>query len=803
MSGKQGARAEGAARITQIGGDHVTYAAGAGPAPRATLGLPDAPAVLVGREGPAGELVALLAEGGPAVTVVAGLAGVGKSALAVATAHRAVELGWFGDRVVFLPLRGYAPGGGVGGPDAVQEVLRHLGIRDTDMPESPEGRVALYRARLAAYARGGQRVLVVADDAGSVEQVRDLVPAQGAHRLLVTSRHRLVAPGFEARLLPLDELGEEAAAELLAGAVRRVWPDDPRAGRDPEALAEVARRCGRLPLALTVAGALLAGDPGLAVGELAERLGDARTRLARLEMDAGVRAAFDLSYARLPQDQARLFRLLTVNPGPDCSTVQAGLITAEPPESLRPALAALVRASLLAEEPVGSGRWRMHDLVRLYARERGEERAEEDGREGAVEAFLEGLAGLAKAAEEALGENLPVETGIDLPALARACEWFVAERAVLLAAANLAIKVDRLDTALALTTRPQSYLFLYEYQPDAIAIALRKFSVDQQGAWSRVFADLRLMLAGPLASLEEPAEAASHLAACLAVYREGGDREGEGMVLNLLGRQHLHAKRFEEARRAHEAALEIFRELGLRAREAHVLVDLAGDLEGLGLQCEALVACRRAFALLEEAGDRHRSAMALAVLGRALWRVGLQEESLEVQTRAVDSLMALGHQVRAARALSTLAKSLVEVGRLEEAHARLTVAVNYMAEVGYSAREGVFLLDLATVCLSLGRLVEAKTAWERGCAIFAGTGERAAEAVAWDGLCTTLHWMGDPAGAVKALERTIGLYVEAGDAKREAECRVRIAGLQVEAARASAWWRRLAGRLRATRREPA
>jgi hypothetical protein len=210
--------------------------------------------------------------------VVAGLPGVGKSALATATAHRAAVPELFGDRIVFLSLRGYAPGGGLGGAQAVQEVLGRLGVREGDMPPSPEGRPALYQAELAALARAGQRLLVVADDAAEVAQVRDLVPAGDTHRLLVTSRHRLISPAFPARLIGLGELDADAAAELLAQALLRTWPADPRPAAEPAALAGIARHCGHLPLALTVAGALLAGDPGLPAAELARQLSGARTQ---------------------------------------------------------------------------------------------------------------------------------------------------------------------------------------------------------------------------------------------------------------------------------------------------------------------------------------------------------------------------------------------------------------------------------------------------------------------------------------------------------------------------------------------
>lgn len=797
MAAEQWARAQGDARITQVAGDHVTYAPGAGPAPRALLGLPDAPAALVGRDRPVKELVALLAPGGPPVAVVAGLAGVGKSALAVTTAHRAVELGCFGDRVFFLALRGYAPDGGVSGPRAVQEMLHHLGIRDTDMPASPEGRVALYRARLAAFARAGQRVLIVADDAGSVAQVRDLVPAGDAHRLLVTSRHRLVAPGFAARLLALEELAAEPAAGLVAGALLRAWPDDPRPAREPGALAEVAERCGRLPLALTVAGALLAGDQGLSVGELAGQLADARTRLEALTFDedgvpVGVRAAFDLSYARLPADQARIFRLLTVNPGPDCRTEYAGLLTGEA-EGLRPKLAALVRASLLTEQPVGSGRWRMHDLVRLYARERGEECAEQDGREEAIDAFLGSLRFDTEVAKEVLGVDGRAAAGPGLPSVAQALEWLDTERPLLVAAVGFAVDTGRRDEAAGLAHVLAPYLQLYGHAQESVAVAGHVLEAARRtgnrGEVGAALYDLGLTLL----DAHRPTEAIDRLTEALALLRESADRAGEGKALNMLGAAYRRMHRFEEARKAHEGALEVFRERGILHAEGTALSSLADCLLELGRVDEAVDAYRRSVALMREVGDRHREASGLDFLGGALWRAGHREESLAVREQAVGILRELGRRTREAWVLNGLAGSLLDDGRPEEAAARYQEALALFGEADDPHGAGATLSNLGLLHLRAGRLEEALEAQERAGVLLAGAGDRSAEAVAVRGLADTLALLRRPAEAAEACERAAALFAEAGDTEREAESREAAALLRREPARPGRWWHRLSG----------
>ncbi|MFD3699066.1 tetratricopeptide repeat protein [Streptomyces sp. NPDC058646] len=784
MGVEQRAKAGGQSQITQIAGDQYVYEAGAGPGPEALLGLPDAPAELVGREGPARELVALLADGGAPVAVVSGLAGVGKSALAVATAHRAVELGWFGDRVFFLSLHGYALDGRMSGPQAVQELLGHLGVRDTDLPASPHGQVALYRARLAAFARAGQRVLIVADDAGSVAQVRDLVPAAATHRLLVTSRHRLVAPGFAARVVALDELEAEPAVRLLTGALLRTWPDDPRPAQEPAALEAVAEGCGRLPLALTVAGALLAGDPGLPAGELARRLADARTRLKALTFDGGdggvpigVRAAFGLSYERLPAGQARIFRLLTVNPGPDCSTPYAHLLTGEA-EGLRSQLAALVRASLLTEQPVGSGRWRMHDLVRLYAQERGEERAQEDGREAAVDALLASLVRDTATAQHVLGVGSRPAEGPDLPSVTEALHWLDAERPLLVASVDLAGSAGRPEVAKSLGRLLMPYLQLYGHLDESLTLARRLLHLARETGTREDFGAGLYNLALALVDAHELEEATERVTQALAVFREESLRMGEGKALSLLAGLFEQRRRFEEAGEAYNDALEIFRELKIRHAEGTTLAGLGEVLEKLGRTEEAVAVYREAVAAMGQVNDRHRESSVRESLGDALWKAGHREEALAVRKQALAGVRELGNRKREGWSLNGLGHLLRDDGRPQEAQAHYEAALALFLADGDREGEGGTRHNLAQVHLEAGRLDEALADQERACQLLAGTANPGYEAVTAVGLGTLLERLRRPADAAASWERAAALYASAGNTPKAARCREEAARLR-------------------------
>lgn len=185
--------------VSHIGTQHV-WGPGSGPAPRALASLPPAP-WLTGREERTDELLKALAPGGAgaAVTVVTGLPGVGESALALHAAHRAVGLGHFPGGTLFVHLRGYDPTGPINREQALESLLRALGVRDRDLPATVEEQAGLYQSELARRAEERGPVLIVADDASPLGQLRPLVPAHRSHRLLATSRDALTAPDVRAR----------------------------------------------------------------------------------------------------------------------------------------------------------------------------------------------------------------------------------------------------------------------------------------------------------------------------------------------------------------------------------------------------------------------------------------------------------------------------------------------------------------------------------------------------------------------------------------------------------------------------
>ena len=433
----------------------VTKQAASAPVARAQLPAPVAG--FTGRRGELAEFAGLLdparGTGAVVVSAVAGLAGVGKTALAIQAGHAARAAGWFPGGVLFIDLHGYddAP---VQPGQALDSLLRALGVPGEHIPPGAEDRAGLYRSVLAQVT---DPVLVIADNASSEAQVRLLLPGPGPHRVIITSRHTL--GGLGARLLDVTVLDEQAAVALLDEVVRVARPDDDRISADPESAGRLAGTCDGLPLALRIAGALLAADPALTAADLAGELGDEVRRLEALAYDDGggtsapsVAAAFELSYRQLDAAAALLFRLLPVNPGPDVSTAAAAALAGWPSGEARRVIGRLARAHLV-EPASGAGRWRMHDLLGLYARELSDAEAVADEREQARDRLLGYYLTNARAADD----HLRVLRGAHAPAgfagRDDALAWLDAERPNLVAAVVLAASTGRDQVAVDLPLR--------------------------------------------------------------------------------------------------------------------------------------------------------------------------------------------------------------------------------------------------------------------------------------------------------------------------------------------------------------
>jgi tetratricopeptide (TPR) repeat protein len=742
------------------------------------------------------------------VTAVAGLAGVGKTALAIQAANVARERGWFPGGVLFIDLHGYDDGS-IEPAQALDALLRALGVASERIPPDADARGALYRSVLAQIS---EPVLVVADNAASEAQVRPLLPGGGPHRLIVTSRHTLGA--LDARLVDVAVLDADASVALLDAALRLARPDDGRITDDAESAARVASICAGLPLALQIVAALLKSDPARQVAELAAELAVERVRLELLRYDDGsgvrepsVAAAFEMSYRLLGEATARMFRLLPLNAGPDISTASAAVLLDLPLSNTRNVLADLARSHLLESASTLAGRWRMHDLLRLYARRLSETSAETDAAEQARDRLFRHYVSMTEAAVVHLLAFPGVPMPICFTSRGDALTWLDAERANLVATVRIAFELARYRAAFDLSVVLVEYLSWKKYRNEWMATAIIGLNAARRLGDRRKETGALSNLGLALHGARKFDEAIAAFQAVAGVFRETGDRIHEGAAMHNLGMALEELRRFDEAITAYRQDLAICREVGDRFGEAKTLTNLsiclreAGHVdEGVAASRDAIVICREigarygeglalnalssglasteqadeaitasqdALVLLREAADRHQEGMALVNLANALPKAQRFDEAITAGGSAVAIFRELADRHGEGIALFGLAANLQRVRRLDEAIIVDQDVVQIMRETGDRPREGGALDNLGQALREAERLSEAAAAHQRAIAIFREVGGRAAEGKALRNLGAVLSDSEDLDEAIVAFRSAANIFRETGDRHRE------------------------------------
>jgi tetratricopeptide (TPR) repeat protein len=505
----------------------------------------------------------LLAPSPTAIALVAGTPGVGKTALAVHWAHRVRDQ--FTGGVLFADLHGYdqfpaSP------TQILPTFLRALGLPDNQVPTGQDELETTYRSLLEHHASAAGNVLVLIDNASSSAQVRALLPGSGAHRVLVTSRHRL-SDLDGVRPVNLDVLNIQESLALLAAGDR----SSDRLSREPEAAREIAVLCGYLPLALRITAVLLIDDPAQPVSELASSLRDKKHRLAELQYgdDLAVRAAFDLSYARLSEAERRMFRLLSLATGDQISKWTAMALADLGEREVTKLLAGLCRAHMLQQSEARHW-YQFHDLIRLYASRKSEEEDSPGEVDDAVDRMLmEFYSSVAHAVDD-LSSRSPEEA----ERRQGASTWLRMEHLTLIEAVELAHRTGRHLCAAMLADRFKSYLRNIRRWADAARVLEfgLKSAVERGG--TEYEATLRCDLAVTLGFLDRRQEAIGHLTRALQIARELGDRRFEAVMLMELGRAHQRLGDTAKAGECYRTALEIFTEAGDNVYRANVLLHI-------------------------------------------------------------------------------------------------------------------------------------------------------------------------------------------------------------------------------------
>jgi tetratricopeptide (TPR) repeat protein len=702
------------------------------PAWEAPRQLPAAVACFTGREAELAALTRLLdAEPEPqavVISAVSGMAGVGKTALAVHWAHQVA--GRFPDGQLYVNLRGYDLGQPVTVEDALAGSLRSLGVAGQDVPPDAEERAALYRTLLA-----GKRMLIVLDNAGSADQVRPLLPGTRGCAVVVTSRDTLagLAARDGAARLDLDVLPLREAVGLLQKLIGT------RVDSEPAAAAELAGQCCRLPLALRVAAELAANRPAMSLAALTSELADVRTRLDLLEASGDphsqVRTVFSWSYDHLDTDGARAFRLLSLHPGPDIDPLAAAALTAAPVPQARRALNTLTRAHLI--QTAGQDRYSMHDLLRSYAREQAGAQEASGFRHQALTRLFDYYL---SAAADAMDLVFPAET--------------YRRPRVRAAIAAGSVTGDE-ESARAWLNRERANL---------VAVTVHAAS----HGWPRHATYLA-------ATLYRCLESGSHLTESTTIHRhalqaaqQSGDVAAEAGALNGLGSIAYGTGRFPDAAASYQAALERYRCCGDRAGQGRVLHNLGITERRMRNHQTAASYYHQAIAAFEDANDQQGAAISLSCLADIEMEQGCIEQASGHLQRALQVFREHNDQLRQAEALAKIGDLTGQLGELTQAAAFHEQSLALYRRIDHPTGIAEELRSLGELSLRQGESQQAITQLQEALTGFRRTGYQYGELLALRTLARTRHEAGQQPSACAELEAALRLAADTGNTHQQA-----------------------------------
>jgi DNA-binding SARP family transcriptional activator len=703
------------------GAASAQYASAEQDRPTAPHQLPPATRVFTGRQAEL-ERFWELAEASPqtplpgtvVISAIDGMAGVGKTALALHVAHRLADR--FPDGQLFVDLHGYTEDHA---PRAAGEVLemflRALGVPTQRIPADPEERAGLYRGRLA-----DTRTLIMLDNARSEAQVRPLLPGSASCLVLLTSRRRLRGLD-DAYALSLDVLPSADSIALLHAVAGpgRLAADDP-------VLDEIARLCGNLPLALRIAGSLLRHRPSWTPGHLAGLLRDRAQRVAALsDGERDLPTVFNLSYQNIDDDHRRLFRRLGEVPqGYVDGYAVAALVDTDPRAAAR-LLDGLVDQNLLVEQT--PGRYRLHDLLQLYAHTRAQRDPAEE-RDEALGRLLDFYRYTAQRAEDRVSRyRWQVPAGPapahapEFPTPEAAWEWLRTERSCVEAALRHATEHGDDRRVISLTA--------------GLATLLRT-----DGPWTDAVG--------------------LHKAAAAAALRLG-DQKALAHALTCQGDMHRLTGEHEEAMRELGEAIELFQDLEDRLGQATALT-LRGNVlaSGGGQPDAAMRDLREALELYRELGDLQGQANAHSWLGDVRRLGGDHTGATRDLEQSLRLYRDLGDRRGQAHVLSVLGSARQVAGDLAGATRDLHEALELCRELGDKLAQSYAVGTLGAVRAETGDLVGALRDLEEGTRITEELGDQLALGASLTKLGETRGMAGDYAHALRDVERALGIFRE-------------------------------------------
>lgn len=639
------AQASGQARVYQAGRD-LYVNNGSNPAvpltiiPLSKSGV--ARGDFVGRNGEIERILAHLQpskddSGTDHVLVISGLGGIGKTELATRAARLAMDRRLFPGGAVFVDLRGYDANSdlSVYPHQVYSPALKALGVEKID--SAPENIGPQFHAELERRASEKLPVLLILDNVRDSEQILPLIPDSQTHRVIATSRNAIapLLPG--ASNVRLDILSPEDATGLIKIKAKRELP--------PEETFKLAGLCGHLPLALSIVGAILASDPELEAWELADELAQEEQRLEGLEHeDVAVRAAFERSYIRLNVFQAAAFRSLALNPGTDLSVAAAAILLDTQGLKAKRTIRHLLNCHLV-EQGNGPGRWRMHDLVRLYAAEQAQTIDSKESRDTAQIRLCTYFSTRAEYAAEWTNGHPEKQPFDGFKNRSTAMEWLATEVSNLVASAKVSAQLGEFDTSADLAASVVPYL-----------INIADFS-------------------SALSVLFTGAEA----------VKTSGDSSRLAGCYNNLGITYTSMRRYREAVRWFNKSVALAHSLNERDTEARALINLSGALRELVGVEASMEPLDRAMRIRRE--HKEGDGFGLTNMGISLRESGKFQEAEKVLRQALEIHTRNGARKAEASTFAQLGTTLMQRAAQQLSAPTLQEGVNYLHSAIEAYRE--------------------------------------------------------------------------------------------------------------------
>jgi tetratricopeptide (TPR) repeat protein len=627
-------------------------------------GLPSATPHFTGRTVERAAIHATLADqhSRALVCVLGGMAGVGKTALAIRAAWDVEDL--FPDGCLFLDLQGHTPGSAeVHSHEVLDRLLHLLGVPGEDIPRDTDGRANLYRDRLR-----GRRTLLVFDNVRSAGQVTNLLPAEPRCRVLITSRYRLNALD-DAVHVPVGVLSPAGAVELFCSVAGE------RVSATSESVGRIVEHCGRLPLAVRIAAARFRGSPMWTIDEFAARLADEAARLGTLDDgERSVAAAFHLSYQGLPDDQRWLFGLLALHPGRDIPVRSATALAGHGLAETERLLDRLDEAHLIIRLP--GGYTRFHDLVRVYAIEHALPAVPVDDQDAAVRRLLDFALFQAFAGDRLLSPQRfrPEPVLADLPAVEpgftdrdAALAWWDTEWPNLVALCKLASARAWHNQCWQLAVLLRDFFFrakLWDPWIDTHGVAA---SAARATGNDQALAMTLNNLGMAHADRGDLVHARGHYAEALALFNSVGDGHGTTVARSNLAWIDLYLGDPGSALRHLELALHAYRRTGSARNAAITLRGIALAETELGLLTSALDHAEQSYAEVSELGLDLDMAMSRNCVAWVHFRAGRHDDAAECYAQAAELAEHSGSRHEVTRAWTGLGNVAARNGNLAAA----------------------------------------------------------------------------------------------------------------------------------------